>query len=99
MVMVSNSRYEILQKAVKVTDVGSHRVQVMANFGSLNWITTFRLDSDDNIAVLEKVHLEPEPTPEQWAQIPGGEAKMRDIFKQLEYTPHMVLCPASTGQG
>lgn len=98
-VLISGSRHEILQKAVKVTDTGSHRLQVTANFGGLNWITTFRLESEDNIAVLEKVHLEPEPTAEQWALIPGGEAKMRGIFKKLEGTPHMVLCPASTRNG
>ncbi|MCJ9722113.1 hypothetical protein MOV66_19900 [Agrobacterium sp. SHOUNA12C] len=98
-VLISDTGYKIVQKAVKVTDAGANRLKMTANFGSLNWITTFRLEGDDNIAVLEKVYLEPEPTAEQWALIPGGEAKMKGMFKQLEETPHLVLCPASTRNG
>jgi hypothetical protein len=95
-VMVKNEKKTVVQKDVKLSDLGSHRLTITAPFGNVSSVSTFTLYYDDTVAKFDSIKMVPEPTPEQLdkAGLPKNyisqiDNKMRNSF------PTMVLCPRS----
>jgi hypothetical protein len=94
-VYVNGPKTMIAQKNIKITDLGSHRLVMTANYGRFNMVTTFALKHNETVATIEAVAIDPELTPEQWVASGIPEVRIRDMLKEMKATAAMVLCPAS----
>ncbi|WP_141105752.1 hypothetical protein [Rhizobium sp. R693] len=95
-ILVEKSGTSVLQKDIKLSDLGSHRLAIATRHGSIDLVTTFTLKHDNTVAVFEDVNFVPQLTPEQLDELKlprDFKAKMTRIFKDA--FPTLVLCPLS----
>ena len=93
-VLVGTSGKRVLQKNVKLSDLGSHRLTIASRHGSIDLVTTFALKHDNTVAVFEDINFVPELTPEQLDELKlprDLKTTMTRTFK--EKFPTLVLCP------
>jgi len=95
-VLVEKTGTSVLQKDIKLSDLGSHRLAIATRHGSIDLVMTFTLKHDDTVAVFEDVNFVPDLTPEQLDELKvprDFKAKMTRMFKDA--FPTLVLCPPS----
>ena len=95
LVMVTNGKSEVIQKSVRFTDTGDNRITMTANYGALNMVTRYRINSDATVLNFESFNFDPKLTSEQLAKL--GLRPERELEAQMrETSPPMVLCPRNT---
>jgi len=91
--LVQFDQKTVLQRDIRIADVGSNRVAMTANFNGIDIITTISVNVGLTVARIESVRFSPEPTAEQLAKARLAPDTLLKMAKGIEATPPMVLCP------
>ncbi|MBB5576979.1 MULTISPECIES: hypothetical protein [Rhizobium] len=92
-VWVSGLETQIVQKDVKIADLGSHRIAITATFKAGSIVTTFALNDAGNIAKVADITFNTDLPPEAWARAGIDREQFDAKLKQFKTIPTMVLCP------